>query len=1312
MPHSKFFRQRELKMSSSSLHGKYLSIANVDELNALEITRNNFLDKKLVSDVITSIDKKEGLLFLGNDVCEPTKKKDYNLIIHGILPCGSKTTIIVDGIFPYVDVELLVNETKANAKTRLNRLVDSIDEDSYAVNIEFKEGKQFLHYSHKQNTFARVFFKTLKTRTEFIKLCEGQGIKTFSNDKSTYYRVVARDYEINLSGWNRIAKYHRVHNSPYKSEYVFNVHIEDFVSLEDESINEVVTSHGFNPSVVKYENMIVSSFDIEMIPEKEGRFPDADKNPKDSIFMICMTYHFAKRTEDILSVCLTLKESDPLDEVFMVHCKSERCLLAAFAKFNEFMQPDFITEFNGGGFDWRNVITKTRICGVLNQFLESMSIVKLAPWEKQLSMLSRFHRESKIKINGATADSICKGLKMQGFIGFDTLVVFKQLEPNADSHKLNECLKRCNLGSKDDLDVQEMFRIYRKGTKAEMSLVAHYCFIDTFKLQQLLIKKNVIRERREVANLSYTSLYDNFYYAGGSRMRNLLMNRGSKLGYFFDTQYRPEIEDPDAKFPGAYVVPPMKGIVAPMLRLDEYVNLHKIECDDSSLTKGYEFIENNFQSMFQKKNGNTFDETKVPECVKSYIGYARENINHYPVSGLDFASLYPSIIMTYNISPEKLIIDEETAKQVESMGETLQFVTFPFCGKMVKAWFVRHNNVEDNYSVCGKLLIELFDRRAAIKKILKHYNEQLYEMEMEMKTYSKSSEYPRIEEYNETKFNYDGYDSKQKAVKIFMNTLYGEMGNFVSCICAVQVAASVTTMGRYNLQLAKSFVENELEMKTYYGDTDSLYVACSPKHFLKYDQEYFTGKIDKLTYGTKIVEETFTQIEIAKTRVNQHLLEDNGSKFLKMAYEEVLYPVAFLSKKKYYGIPHEENVNFYPKKLFIRGLEVVKRGASNVLKDVIDKVLRELMDIHNTRDVIDVIKTAISRVFTTNWSIDAFAKTKVYRPDKKNISVLTMVSRYRKMNYRIIPEPNVRFKYVICKYYPWTFDVEGKIQYKMSIGDRMELLERVDDEGLEIDLEYYFDNELTGQFARLITFCDEFKESTSGIEIVNTSGMTEMDADIVNKENYQKIEDTLFKAAKKYITGLAKHYSNAYVNKGSLFKSTWVEVGRYIGQNPKLQRNHISFIQSIVMNMFAMTTTDSRTESHICDSLLHWVTKHAMAKYQTSLNDKQLSELQKRFAKIHSIIEESNAHDALFNPIDTWKKRINEYIRTEYAYDYICKNNLSYDTLWDVMSSDELESILQMTEMFPTLDDHIGMRIIDIISESISQVLPTSAMVM
>lgn len=1625
----------------TNLHGKSISISSVCQLNDLNIERGNFLSSKLREQVSARVNSGNEILFLGNDVAEPIKREDYNLVIHGILPCGSKTSLTITGIEPYVDVKLRDDESDKDATSRVKSFVAMAGAELELIKIRFNSGNVFLYYDHRVSRFARVHFRTLKARTDFLNVCRDNNVRTYSNDKSTYYRVVARNYELNLSGWSILRNYKKVFASSSKSEYSLTVDINDIESVrDDKQLGEIASSQGFDPSITKYENMILAGFDIEMIPAKPDRFPDADKNPKDSIFMICITFHMVKRKDAILSVCLTLKKADVLDDVLMIHCTSEGCLLSAFARVMSFIQPDFITEFNGGGFDWRNIITKSRYCGVLPSFLEDMSIVRLQQWEKSTSMLTRFHREGRIKINGATADAIPKGLKMQGFVPFDLLIVFKQLEPNADSHKLNECLKRCNLGSKDDLDVKEMFRIYREGTSSEMKLVAHYCFIDTFKLQQLQIKKNIVQDRREVANLSYTSLNDNFCYAGGSRMRNLLMNRGARFGYFFDTEYRPKIEDPTAKFPGAYVVPPLKGVVKPMMRLEEFCGER---LDENELANGLKFIGDHFSEIYESKTVPA----ETPETIRDYIEYVLTAQNHYPISGLDFASLYPSIIMTYNISPEKLIIDEGYANEVRAMGKNLQFVSFPFCGKIMKAWFVRHENVEQDYSVCGKLLIELFARRAALKKELRHYGELISEMEEELKPFSErdaQDEYPRMDELNEAIFDHASIDSKQKAVKIFMNTLYGEMGNFISCICAVQVSGSVTTMGRHNLKLAKKFVEDELRMTTYYGDsvvgdtpimikrvrddgtaqndlipikqlddcyvsyvggkscvdythknvhvmtengytkilkvirhrtskklyrvtthvgsvivtedhsllnankqkikprdcvvgtellhwnspaisfnemftrmnvdndasldnivsvmgfffsngrcgqyptsnggtklaftmshrdiaplreccdilnanyrnaqlkiveptkssgeykavaignistlvtewsdefyssrrykkvpkfvlngnretklafmqgyyradgvnelsrlstkgqigtqglflllqdlgysvstsvssdnpsiyhltftkgtqrcdsstaiksieelgacdgyvydleteshhfaagvgrlvvhnTDSLYVACNPAKFAESDRAYFAGEIDKIEYGTRLVKTTFDEIEIVKHQVNDHLIDDNGSKFLKMAYEEVLYPCAFLSKKKYYGVAHEEKVDFYPRSLFLRGLEIVKRGSSGVLKDVINKVLWEVMDIKNNRELMDIVKEAISRVFTIEWDIDAFAKTKVYRPDKNNISVLTMMRRYQDINYHTIPEPNVRFKYVICKYYPWAYDIQGR-QTKNKIGDCMELVERVREEGLEIDLEYYFDNELTGQFARLITFCDEFKDVNVDLEEPDTTGMDEIELEATQKALYQRTEDALFKAAKKYIGMLAKKYSNSYVNRGSLFVNTWREVCKVIAARPDT-RGKRSVAIAKALTMF------HSSNGTIHDGLMDWISSHVAKEYRISLTSAQKTIINRHVDTIDVYVRREKIADALLNGPTLWKQNVVRFIREEYDYDYIIKRNLPYDTVWDVVTKDELETILEYENMIPTITKDQAMTIIDMVTVAISTTL-------
>ena len=122
--------------------------------------------------------------------------------------------------------------------------------------------------------------------------------------------------------------------------------------------------------------------------------------------------------------------------------------------------------------------------------------------------------------------------------------------------------------------------------------------------------------------------------------------------------------------------------------------------------------------------------------------------------------------------------------------------------------------------------------------------------------------------------------------------------------------------------------------------------------------------------------------------VNDFLRKDNGSPYLKMAYEEVLFPVVFTGKKKYYGIPHTSKPNFN-NKLFIRGVEIVKREQSKHFREVGKKVMEESMGLDNTRTLRQIVEDMLKETINGISQIDlnGVIKTAVWRPDKNNKSV-------------------------------------------------------------------------------------------------------------------------------------------------------------------------------------------------------------------------------------------------------------------------------------------------------------------------------------
>ena len=143
-----------------------------------------------------------------------------------------------------------------------------------------------------------------------------------------------------------------------------------------------------------------------------------------------------------------------------------------------------------------------------------------------------------------------------------------------------------------------------------------------------------------------------------------------------------------------------------------------------------------------------------------------------------------------------------------------------------------------------------------------------------------------------------------------------------------------------------------------------------------------------------MVEISMVEMEKLRDEVNVFLKEDNGSPYLKMAYEEVLFLVVFTGKKKYYGISYESKPIFN-KEFFIRGVEVVKWRQSKHFREVGKKVIEESMRLENTRILHQIVKDMLKETINDISQIDlnGVVKTAVWKPDKNNKSVQRFISR-------------------------------------------------------------------------------------------------------------------------------------------------------------------------------------------------------------------------------------------------------------------------------------------------------------------------------
>ena len=602
-----------------SLHNTkiYINESNYEnQLLKIIKTRTNYLDSSDLQITNNHVKQKDKLLFLPNDISESMIFENYKLIMHGILPCGSKTTIIINKIYPYVDIDY--NNDKSDSENidylktlfkheKLNQMLKGKSVDFKNINIV--KGKKFMYFNELESKFIRISFNKLYHRTCFIRVLNKLKIISYNNDLNNYYRVVSRTYKINLCSWNILDNYNIERNSKYKSEYVLNLNINDMKPYSDELYNDYFSD--INIELIRKDKCISMSFDIEQyssnfIPEK----PDivilpSGKIKEDEIFNIGLTYQFINEPESFLNIALLTKEANIHEDYITIICSNEKVLLKTFGYLNSLLQPDYIMEFNGSEFDWINIYDKCIYYKIIEKLCEDLSIRKLTNYELKIENLSKYiYSVDSIKISADNPKKTTRNLKLEGYIPFDVRVIFMQLNPTQSKSSLKFYLDMNNLPNKDDMPIPELFKIYKTNNIPGMTDVAHYCYIDAFRLHQLVIKNNIIQDRREIGKISYTSLFDAFYRANGCKVTNLIISEALNRDLFVNTIKADEKEEDkmDGKYPGALVLNPVKGLINNVLTIKEFMN-EKLNIYDTELINNMQnIVNNNYETIYIKKN--------------------------------------------------------------------------------------------------------------------------------------------------------------------------------------------------------------------------------------------------------------------------------------------------------------------------------------------------------------------------------------------------------------------------------------------------------------------------------------------------------------------------------------------------------------------------------------------------------------------------------------------------------------------------------------------------------------------------------------
>ncbi|MEA1957916.1 MAG: DNA polymerase domain-containing protein, partial [Euryarchaeota archaeon] len=155
---------------------------------------------------------------------------------------------------------------------------------------------------------------------------------------------------------------------------------------------------------------------------------------------------------------------------------------------------------------------------------------------------------------------------------------------------------------------------------------------------------------------------------------------------------------------------------------------------------------------------------------------------HENVIALDFSSMYPTIMISFNISPDTFVEARGAGAEPESNLHIAPEVGYAF-RKTPDGFFKR-------------IMSDLIARRRAIKA--------------EMKKHDKNSDQYRL------------LDIQQQSIKILTNSFYGYTGWSAAKFYKRECAEATTAWGRYFIKRTVEVAE-KLGFEVIYGDTDSIF---------------------------------------------------------------------------------------------------------------------------------------------------------------------------------------------------------------------------------------------------------------------------------------------------------------------------------------------------------------------------------------------------------------------------------------------------------------------------------------------------------
>lgn len=317
---------------------------------------------------------------------------------------------------------------------------------------------------------------------------------------------------------------------------------------------------------------------------------------------------------------------------------------------------------------------------------------------------------------------------------------------------------------------------------------------------------------------------------------------------------------------------------------------------------------------------------------------------------LDLTSLYPSIIMSINISPETLVgTVKNYSTEAHITGNLSEYLITDTHGKMYppmnKSEFQKFIE-KMNLSVAANGALYRLDIVGVIPEILSVWFDKRVEYKDLMKKYGR--------EGNDELYKF--YSQRQLVQKIMLNSLYGVLGlqsfRFYNVTNAEAVTLTGQTVIKTTEKIANQYYSNVIgETKDYniYVDTDSIFLSVvdfvkkrNPDIDINSDEQMIPAILS-------IAREVQDHINKMYDVMSQRLFNISSHRF-DIKQETIAKSGFWVAKKRYaQWIINDNTVNC--DKLDVKGLDVKRSSFPTYFKEVMSTILMDILKDEPKSDI-------------------------------------------------------------------------------------------------------------------------------------------------------------------------------------------------------------------------------------------------------------------------------------------------------------------------------------------------------------------------